>query len=129
MNFTPFSEIPGLGKDSYCDVIGVCISSGDLVYLEGVTKREIILTDRNERSISITLLGNTANNFDGTVGHVVAVKNAKVSGQTIRLDFLYQSYIFVLYRLQWSDSLWRRNHHRSLLHRLRPEHNQTHNFS
>ena len=115
MNFTPFSEIPGLGKDSYCDVIGVCKSSGDLVDLQtkagkNLIKREVVLMDRTATCVSLTLWGNTAQNFDGVGNPIVAAKNAKVSGKT-KVTNCFSIPIILLYRLQRSDSLRKRDPH------------------
>ena len=84
-NFVSFRDLGSLSKDSYCDVIGVCKSAGDLVNDHTQAgqhlKREVVLMDRTATCVSLTLWGNTAQNFDGVGNPIVAAKNAKVSGK------------------------------------------------
>ena len=83
-NFVGINDLGSVSKDSFCDVIGVCKSSGELVDIltkagKNLTKREIVLMDRSATCVSLTLWGNTAQNFDGVGNPIVAAKNAKVS--------------------------------------------------
>ena len=93
-NFVGINDLNSVSRDTYCDVIGVCKSAGELVDLQSkagknLTKREIVLMDRTATCVSLTLWGNTAQNFNGVGNPVVAAKNAKVSGkrQRVSLDF------------------------------------------
>ena len=91
-NFVGINDLNSVSRDTYCDVIGVCKSSGDLVDLQtkagkNLTKREIVLMDRTATCVSLTLWGNTAQNFNGVGNPIVAAKNAKVSGMSLKLDF------------------------------------------
>ena len=85
-HFVGIKDLGTISKNSHCDVIGVCKSTGDLVNLqapagENVIKREVVLMDRTATCVSLTLWGNTAQNFDGVGNPIVAAKNAKVSGK------------------------------------------------
>ena len=87
-NFVGINDLNSVSRDTYCDVIGVCKSSGDLVDLQtkagkNLTKREIVLMDRTATCVSLTLWGNTAQNFNGVGNPIVAAKNAKVSGWSL----------------------------------------------
>ena len=114
-NFVGINDLNSVSRDTYCDVIGVCKSSGDLVDLQtkagkNLTKREIVLMDRTATCVSLTLWGNTAQNFNGVGNPIVAAKNAKVSGMSLKLDF-HKNALFSLHRLQRSDTLRKRNPH------------------
>ncbi|KAF8786558.1 replication protein A 70 kDa DNA-binding subunit-like [Argiope bruennichi] len=84
-DFVPIAQIEQVEKDSNIDVIGVCKSCSDLQTFvarttnKEMTKRDIKLVDRSNREVNLTLWGKEAENFDGSLNPVVAVKGARVS--------------------------------------------------
>ena len=90
-NFIPISEIPNRPANSVCDVIGVVKSTSDLQTIisktsqKEFTKRELLLVDE-KASITATLWGQQAEEFDGTSNPVLAFKGVKIgdfNGRTL----------------------------------------------
>lgn len=82
-NFVPIADIGNMEAGTNVDVIAVCKTSGDLVNLVSkagreLIKREVVLVDQSEASITMTLWGDEAKNFDGSDQPVLLVKGAKV---------------------------------------------------
>ncbi|XP_075216262.1 replication protein A 70 [Lycorma delicatula] len=94
-NFTTLSSIQDLPADSIIDIIGVCKSAGDLVNLVGKTsnrelkKRDLVLVDHSLTSVTLTMWGVDAENFDGVAQPVIALKQGRISefggGKTVNL--------------------------------------------
>lgn len=82
--FEPIDSIANKPKDSFVDVLGIVKSCGDVQNLVArstgreLKKRDIVLVDRSNVAITLTLWGNQAENFDGSNSPVVAIKEAKV---------------------------------------------------
>ena len=87
-NFMAISDLATIGpedKEKPIDVIGVARSAGELANIvtkagKELTKREVTLVDRSETDVTLTLWGNTAEQFDASTNPVLAVKNVRVSG-------------------------------------------------
>lgn len=82
-NFVPINDIGSMEAGAIVDVIGVCKESSDLTNLTSkagreLTKREVTLVDQSNASITLTLWGEEAKNFDGFEQPVLLVKSAKV---------------------------------------------------
>ncbi|CAF0927115.1 unnamed protein product [Adineta ricciae] len=90
-NFIPISEIANRSANSTCDVIGVVKSTSDMQTIvskasqKEFQKREILLVDE-KASISVTLWGQQAEEFDGSSNQVLAFKGIKIgdfNGRTL----------------------------------------------
>ncbi|UJR37326.1 hypothetical protein I4U23_030034 [Adineta vaga] len=90
-NFIPISEIANRSANSVCDVIGVVKSTSDMQTIvskasqKEFNKREILLVDE-KASISVTLWGQQAEEFDGSSNQVLAFKGIKIgdfNGRTL----------------------------------------------
>lgn len=86
----------------YLDVIGVCKSRGDLATIitkkdgKELRKRDIVLVDRTNTEIPLTLWGKQAEDFEDDTNPVVAVKGAKVGDfQGKNLSLLNSSVMMV----------------------------------
>ncbi|XP_021943211.1 replication protein A 70 kDa DNA-binding subunit isoform X2 [Folsomia candida] len=83
--FVEIANIEVAEKDRIIDVIGVCKKIGDLQTFTArttnkeLTKRDIVLVDKTNREINLTLWGKQAEDFQDDSNPVVAVKGAKVS--------------------------------------------------
>lgn len=83
-NFVKISDIAAKEANDTVDVIAVVKDVNDPVNLtskagKNLTKREIMLIDNSNASISLTLWGDEAINFEGNDQPVVIIKNARVS--------------------------------------------------
>ena len=94
-NFCPIDKISACEKDNTIDVIGVVKDSGDLIEFvarssgKPMKKRDIVLVDMTNAAVTITLWGNDAQSFDGTMNPVLAIKGARVSdynGKTLSVS-------------------------------------------
>lgn len=82
-NFVPINDIAAMEAGAVVDVIAICKETNDLVNLTSkagrdLTKRELVLVDQSEASITLTLWGEEAKNFEGFEQPVVLVKGARV---------------------------------------------------
>ncbi|XP_050528390.1 replication protein A 70 kDa DNA-binding subunit-like [Daktulosphaira vitifoliae] len=83
-NFISLNVIKNLDIDSMVDVIGVCQHTSDIVNLVSKTtkkdlrKRDITLVDQSLSSVTVTLWDNLAEEFDGSLQPVVAIKGSKI---------------------------------------------------
>ncbi|KAK3750234.1 hypothetical protein QZH41_005832 [Actinostola sp. cb2023] len=86
-NFINIGELENVDKDTMVDVLGVCVNAADVVQIttratnKQVSKRDLTLMDRSEKSVSATLWGDDAEKFEEHVGKtpVLAIKGAKLS--------------------------------------------------
>nr|CAD7264523.1 unnamed protein product [Timema shepardi] len=84
-NFVPINKIAENDPTSYVDVIGVCKNVGDVVTFTARTtnkelkKRDITLVDQSNTSVSLTLWGSQAEEFDDTNQPVIAVKAGRIN--------------------------------------------------
>ncbi|CAF1214168.1 unnamed protein product [Adineta steineri] len=90
-NFIPISEVANRTANTTCDVIGVVKSTSDMQTIvskasqKEFTKRELLLVDE-KASISVTLWGQQAEEFDGSSHPVIAFKGIKIgdfNGRTL----------------------------------------------
>nr|CAD7429216.1 unnamed protein product [Timema monikensis] len=84
-NFIPINKIAENDPMSFVDVIGVCKNVGDVVTFTARTtnkelkKRDITLVDQSNTSVSLTLWGSQAEEFDETNQPVIAVKAGRIN--------------------------------------------------
>jgi len=84
ISLCPLSEICNKNANDSVDVIGVVKSCGDRTSItvkstgKELSKREVVLVDDSNYSISATLWGKTAEDFDGSENPVILLKGAKV---------------------------------------------------
>jgi len=83
-NFASISDLSGAGKDTIVDIIGICKMANDSVTIttrtgKELTKREVVICDKTNSEVTLTLWGTTAENFTGDNNPVLAVKGSKVS--------------------------------------------------
>ncbi|CAM4870960.1 unnamed protein product [Rotaria socialis] len=93
-NFISISEIANRAANSVCDVIGVVKSTSDMQTIvskasqKEFSKRDILLVDE-KASISATLWGQQAEEFDGSSHPVIAFKAIKIgdfNGRTLSVS-------------------------------------------
>jgi replication factor A1 len=82
-NFVPINDIANMEAGGFVDVIGICKEAADLVNLTSkagreLTKREVTLVDQSQASITLTLWGEEAKNFEAYDSPVLLVKGAKI---------------------------------------------------
>ena len=86
--FVNICDLPTIeDKTKSIDVIGIVRSAGEAANIvtkagKELTKREVTLVDRSATEVTLTLWGNTAQNFEtqSNPHPVLAVKNVRVSG-------------------------------------------------
>ncbi|KAJ9597480.1 hypothetical protein L9F63_011665, partial [Diploptera punctata] len=128
-NFVPINKLADLETNAIVDVIGVCKSFGDVQNLTARTtnrelkKREITIVDESNTSVTLTLWGTEAVEFDGSLQPVLAVKNGRINefggGKSVSL---LQSSVFQInpdiqeaHRLRgWFDNVGATQEHVSL---------------
>uniref|UniRef100_A0A8C5BCA6 Replication protein A subunit n=1 Tax=Gadus morhua TaxID=8049 RepID=A0A8C5BCA6_GADMO len=94
-SFVAISDLASHEKDAVLDVIGVCKSVDELTRLttkasREVSKRTFNLMDQSGCTVSVTLWGEEAENFDGSAQPIVAIKGAKLSdfgGRSLSASF------------------------------------------
>ncbi|CAL8346451.1 unnamed protein product [Arctogadus glacialis] len=94
-SFVAISDLASHEKDAVLDVIGVCKSVDELTRLttkasREVSKRTFNLMDQSGCTVSVTLWGEEAENFDGSAQPIVAIKAAKLSdfgGRSLSASF------------------------------------------
>ncbi|XP_015606859.1 replication protein A 70 kDa DNA-binding subunit [Cephus cinctus] len=83
-NFCPISEVESKAKDELIDVIGVCKSYNDVQTLvsratqKELKKRDVELVDESNLSVTLTLWGTQAIDFDGSNNPVLAIKGVRI---------------------------------------------------
>lgn len=83
-NFTQLSKVKDVEVDGIVDVIGVCHTAGDLVNLVSKTtkkelkKRDVTLVDQSSSSVTVTLWDTQAEDFDGSLQPVIAIKGSRI---------------------------------------------------
>lgn len=83
-NFVPLNAVKDMDVDSMVDVIGVCQHASDVMSITAKTtkkelrKRDITLVDQSLCSLNVTLWDNHAEEFDGSLQPVVALKGSKI---------------------------------------------------
>ncbi|KAH1028515.1 replication protein A 70 kDa DNA-binding subunit [Dendroctonus ponderosae] len=83
-DFVEISKIVELEANQTIDVLGVAKSTGELEKFQArsgreLQKKEIQLVDRSNSSVTLTLWGAQAENFDGSGNPVIALKGARIS--------------------------------------------------
>lgn len=83
-NFTQLNKVKDVEVDGIVDVIGVCQSAGDVVNLVSKTtrkelkKRDVTIVDQSMSSVNITLWDTQAEEFDGSLQPVIAIKGSRI---------------------------------------------------
>ncbi|VVC40621.1 Nucleic acid-binding, OB-fold,Replication factor-A protein 1, N-terminal,Replication factor A, C- [Cinara cedri] len=83
-NFTQLSQVKDMDVDSIVDIIGVCQNAGDVTNLVSKTtrkelqKRDVTLVDQSLSSVTATLWGTQATDFDGSLQPVIAIKGSRI---------------------------------------------------
>lgn len=83
-NFTQLSKVKDTDIDCLVDVIGVCQTASDLVNLVSKTtkkdlkKRDVTIVDQTMSSVTLTLWDTQAEDFDGLLQPVIAIKGARI---------------------------------------------------
>ena len=85
-DFVTISDLPTIeDREKTIDVIGIVKTAGDVANIvtkagKELTKREVTLVDRSATEVTLTLWGNTAEQFNASSQPVIAVKNVRISG-------------------------------------------------
>ncbi|XP_015379550.1 PREDICTED: replication protein A 70 kDa DNA-binding subunit [Diuraphis noxia] len=83
-NFVPLSQVKDVDVDGIVDVIGVCHTVGELTMLMSKTtrkelkKRDVTIVDQSQSSVTITLWDTQAEDFDGSLQPVIAIKGSRI---------------------------------------------------
>ncbi|KAI6005784.1 hypothetical protein EDD15DRAFT_2384466 [Pisolithus albus] len=82
-SFVPLSQLEELQKDSVCDVICIVKEIGDLTEIiskanRPVTKRDLVIVDKSQYAVRLTLWGKQAETFAADDLSVIAFKSVKV---------------------------------------------------
>lgn len=83
-NFVPLSQVKNVDVDGIVDVIGVCQTAGDVVNLVSKTtrkelkKRDVTIVDQSLSSVTMTLWDTQAEEFDGSLQPVIAIKGSRI---------------------------------------------------
>jgi len=83
-NFVQLNKVKDVDVDGIVDVIGVCQMTGDLVNLVSKTtkkelkKRDVTIVDQSMSSMNITLWDTQAEDFDGSLQPVIAIKGSRI---------------------------------------------------
>jgi len=83
-NFVPLSQVKDVDVDGIVDVIGVCHSVGELTMLMSKTtrkelkKRDVTIVDQSQSSVTITFWDTQAEDFDGSLQPVIAIKGSRI---------------------------------------------------
>lgn len=84
-NLVPLSQISQMEPNATVDVAGVCREVGEINQFTAKTsgrelkKRDVTLVDRSGSSVSLTLWGQDADNFDGTGNPIVFIKGGRIN--------------------------------------------------
>jgi len=83
-NFVQLSQVKDIDVDGIVDVIGVCHTVGELTMLMSKTtrkelkKRDVTIVDQSQSSVTITLWDTQAEDFDGSLQPVIAIKGSRI---------------------------------------------------
>lgn len=83
-NFVPLSQVKNVEVDGIVDVIGVCQTAGEVVNLVSKTtrkelkKRDVTIVDQSLSSVTMTLWDTQAEEFDGSLQPVIAIKGSRI---------------------------------------------------
>jgi replication factor A1 len=83
-NFVQLSQVKDVDVDGIVDVIGVCQTAGELTKLMSKTtrkelkKRDVTIVDQSLSSVTITLWDTQAEDFDGSLQPVIAIKGSRI---------------------------------------------------
>lgn len=83
-NFVQLSQVKDVDVDGIVDVIGVCQAAGELTTLMSKTtrkelkKRDVTIVDQSLNSVTITLWDTQAEDFDGSLQPVIAIKGSRI---------------------------------------------------
>jgi len=83
-NFVQLSQVKDVDVDGIVDVIGVCQTAGELIKLISKTtrkelkKRDVTIVDQSLSSVTITLWDTQAEDFDGSLQPVIAIKGSRI---------------------------------------------------
>jgi len=83
-NFVPLNQVKDVDVDGIVDVIGVCQTAGELTMLMSKTtrkelkKRDVTIVDQSLSSVTITLWDTQAEDFDGSLQPVIAIKGSRI---------------------------------------------------
>lgn len=84
-DFVPIAQLNQCEKDRMVDIMGVIREVSEAVSLVGKTtgkpliKRDITIQDQSKCAVRLTLWGDQADGFTGTVGQILACKGCRVS--------------------------------------------------
>jgi len=84
-DFVSISTLANLETNALVDVIGVCKSSGEVQTLisrntnRELKKREVVIVDQSNTAVALTLWGSQAEEFDGSLQPVLAVRNGRIN--------------------------------------------------
>uniref|UniRef100_A0A1B0BMK5 Replication protein A subunit n=1 Tax=Glossina palpalis gambiensis TaxID=67801 RepID=A0A1B0BMK5_9MUSC len=84
-DLVPISQVANMEPKAAVDVVGVCKEVGELQIFTSRTtnkefkKRDLVLIDTSDASVTLTIWGEDAVNFDGHVQPVVLVKGARIN--------------------------------------------------
>ncbi|KAF7979550.1 hypothetical protein HWV62_41814 [Athelia sp. TMB] len=96
-NFVPLAQLETLTKDSVCDVIGVVKETNEVSTITSkasnreISKRELVLVDKSEYSVRMTLWGKQAEDYKADPHAVIAFKGVKVGDFGGRSLSMYSS--------------------------------------
>ncbi|CAH1726764.1 replication protein A 70 kDa DNA-binding subunit-like [Aphis gossypii] len=83
-NFVQLSQVKDVDVDGIIDVIGVCQTAGELIKLISKTtrkelkKRDVTIVDQSLSSMTITLWDTQAEDFDGSLQPIIAIKGSRI---------------------------------------------------
>lgn len=83
-NFTQLNIVKDIDVDSVVDIIGICQTTSDLTNLVSKTTRkelkkmDITLVDQSMSSMTVTLWDTQAEEFDGSLQPVIAIKGCRI---------------------------------------------------
>lgn len=83
--FVSLDQLSQVAKDSIIDVIGVCKDTDEISTVTSkasgreLKKRDLQIVDDTNHEVRVTLWGTSAENFDGSLQPVLAIKGARVS--------------------------------------------------
>ena len=95
-HFADVEKLLSVDVNSTVDVLGVIMDIGDVSQFvsqrsgKEMIRRVVTIADKTLRSVDITLWGDTATNFGGQVGQVIAVKGCRVgdfNGRSLSASF------------------------------------------
>lgn len=84
-NFVQIKQIADMEDKSVVDICGVVKDVGEIATIVSKTsnkefkKRELVVVDQSEASVTLTMWGEDAVNFDGHIQPVIAVKGARLN--------------------------------------------------